>query len=144
MAKMAAGDDVTHAILGSSDSEKDFVCFDTVTHRDSESLNTISSVHTRHLSDFSSESETEIHSTAASAGLGVILRRLMKKFGWRILRNASARFFTTMSRLHVKLFHTFSVDFLRLQCCLKLIVLPPTALQIKTSDRMRVTENGLM
>ena len=50
---MADGDDATHVIFGGLDSEKDFECFDTVTHRGSKSLITISSVHVSDLSDFS-------------------------------------------------------------------------------------------
>ena len=102
---MASGDNFTHAIFGDSDSEHDFEGFDTVTQRDSESLSTISSVHTSDLSDFSSESETEIQdSTAASARPGCDFASAYDKIS---LKDFTARFFTTMSLLRARFFHTF-------------------------------------
>jgi len=79
---MASGDNFTRAIFGDSDSENDFEGFDTVTQRDSESLSTISSVHTSDMSDFSSESEPKFRIVPLrQLGLGVILRRPMTRFG---------------------------------------------------------------
>lgn len=62
---------VMRTILEDKNSEHYFKVFKTLAARDSSSLNIISSVHTSNLSDFSSESETEIWvSATASYRLG--------------------------------------------------------------------------
>lgn len=62
---------VMRTILEDKNSKQDFKVFKTLAARDSSSLNIISSVHTSNLSDFSSESETEIWvSATASYRLG--------------------------------------------------------------------------